>query len=101
MATYRVVCVKKWRVSHPEPHTHVVGVGTGERADWADMRWTVDDVARSLEEGDSFHTLDEATGQTAAVEIVRCTVCGSPDLRAVGDPAPHADLEAMRECIYE
>ena len=49
MASWRIVCVKRGTANQP-PHTHITGVGTGDRADWADMRWTLEKVVKAMAE---------------------------------------------------
>jgi len=49
VASWRVLCVKRGAVMHPYPHAHVTGVGTGDRSDWADMRWTLDQVIAAMD----------------------------------------------------
>lgn len=71
----RIVCTKRAIIADPTPHPHIVGVGTGERHDWADMRWRLDQVLAAMEEGDVFYT-QSAGGDTAEIETYVCPRCG-------------------------
>jgi hypothetical protein len=61
MASWRVVCVKRETVNQPKPHIHITGVGTGDRANWADMRWALREVLAAMDEEDTFYTQSETT----------------------------------------
>jgi len=101
MASWRVVCVKRGTISHPKPHTHITGVGTGDRADWADMRWTLREVLTAMDEGDSFYTESETTGRITPVETYECAQCGGTCIRSSEDAVPDNNLDDVRNCIYE
>jgi len=101
MASWRVVCVKRGTIKHPKPHSHITGVGTGDRADWADMRWTLREVLAAMEEGDTFYTWSEATGRITPIETYECPQCGSTCIRSSEGSAPDNNLDAMRNCIFE
>ena len=83
MASWRVVCVKRWTVSYPERHSHIVGVGTGDRADWADVRWSLDQVLIARDQGDTFFAQSEANGPAVPIERYICSVCERPQIRSV------------------
>lgn len=100
MASWRIVCVKWGTVSHP-PHTHITGIGTGDRADWADMRWALEQVLEAMAEGDTFYTQSEATGQMTPVETYECFHCGEIYLRSAAGSVADNDLEKMRNCLYQ
>ena len=100
MASWRIVCVKREVISHPEPHSHVIGVGTGDRADWADLRWTLRQVLTAMDEGDAFYTQSQTSGEIIYVEGYRCRQCGGTHVRsAIGSPSD-SDLDSIRDCIY-
>ena len=100
MASWRFVCTKREAISHPVPHTHIVEVGTGERADWADMRWALCQVLTAKDEGDTFHTQSETTGQVTAVEKHRCPDCDRTHIRSASGSTRDSDLNNLRNCIY-
>lgn len=91
---WRVVCVKRVSVRLPRPHTHIAGLGTGESPTWADVRWTLRQVLKAIDEGDSFYILDEDSGSKTAVEKGKCRVCGANNLKP-------DSLEELRECKYK
>jgi hypothetical protein len=99
MAAWRIVCTKQSQVEQPTPHRHIVGVGTGDRPDWADMRWSLDQVLAVLEEGDVFYTQDAATGQVTLVEQGVCPYCHKTLLRSA-QPAGPDPLDGLRSCSY-
>jgi hypothetical protein len=78
MESWRVVCVKLGTVNHPQPHTHIIGVGTGDRADWADMRWTIPQVLEAMMEGDVFYTRSETTGRVTPQEKLKSSGIRAP-----------------------
>ena len=80
---------------------HITGVGTGDRADWADMRWTLREVLTAMEEGDTFYTQSETTGRITLVEPYECPPCGSTCIRSSEGSVSDNDLDDMRNCIYE
>ena len=101
MESWRVVCVKLGAVNHPTPHTHIIGVGTGDRPDWADMRWTFRQVLEAMMEGDIFYTRSDATGRVTPLITYRCPMCGSTCLRSLEGSVSDNDLDGMRNCVYE
>jgi hypothetical protein len=101
MASWRVVCVKRETVNHPKPHTHIIGVGTGDRPDWADMQWTIPQVLEAMIEGDIFYTRSKTTGRVTPLVTYKCPQCGSTCLRSSEGSMPDNDLDEMRNCIYE
>lgn len=101
MASWRVVCVKKETVNRPIRHSHIMSIGTGDRVDWADMRWRLDEVLNAMGEGDTFYTQDDATGQVAPVEKHKCPHCHRTILRSVDGATPSNNLDDLRSCIYQ
>jgi hypothetical protein len=101
MARWRVVCVKRRTVNHSHPHVHIVGVGTGDRADWADMRWTLEQVIMAMDEGDTFYTQGEPTAHISPVEKAPCPLCDRPCIRYQEGHMTDSSLDDMRECIYD
>jgi hypothetical protein len=101
MESWRVVCVKLGAVNHPTPHTHIIGVGTGDRADWADMRWTFPQVLEAMMEGDVFYTRSETTGRVTPLVTYKCPRCGSTCIRSLEGSVSDNDLDGMRNCVYE
>ncbi|MCS7222543.1 MAG: hypothetical protein RML36_14855 [Anaerolineae bacterium] len=100
MVLWRVVCVKRMRIRRPVPHIHIAGVGTGDRADWADMRWTLGQVLRAMDDGEVFYTQDDATGQIRLIERYLCPHCQRIYIRSA-EGIPEANLDDLRSCIYE
>ena len=100
MAYWRIVCIERATVLHPTPHPHIVGVGTGDRPDWADMRWSLNDVLAAMEEGDTFYTQGATSEHIAEVERYVCSMCGRVHIRSAEDKDDDNDLENLRECVY-
>jgi len=101
MASWRIVCVKQGSVNHPIPHTHVVGVGTGDRPDWADMRWTLAQILIAMDEGDTFYTQSATSGQVTQVERYVCPHCHQIHIRSASDSVPDNNLDNLRSCAYD
>lgn len=101
MASWRIVCAKREIISYPEPHPHVIGVGTGDRADWADMRWKLNQVLSAMDEGDAFYTQDETSGEITYIERYSCPHCGRTCIRPADGSPSDGDLGSMRDCIYQ
>lgn len=101
MESWRVVCVKLGTIHHPKPHTHIIGVGTGDRADWADMRWTFPQMLEAMVEGDIFYTRSETTGRITPLVTCKCPRCGSTCIRSLEASVPDDGLDEMRNCVYE
>jgi hypothetical protein len=101
MASWRIVCAKRVMISHPEPHPHVIGVGTGDRADWADMRWTLHQVLSAMDEGDAFYTKGVTNGEIIRIERYRCPQCGGTYIRPADGSLSDSDLGSIRDCIYQ
>jgi hypothetical protein len=101
MESWRVVCVKLGTVKQPKPHTHIIGVGTGDRPDWVDMRWTFPQVLVAMMEGDVFYTRSETSGRVTPLITHKCPLCGGTCLRSLKGSAPDNDLDEMRNCVYE
>jgi len=100
MASWCVVCVKRGTIAYPQPHIHIIGVGTGDRTDWADMRWTLGQVLTAMDEGDTFYTQGETTGEIRPVEKYECPLCDETCIRFSEGHASDSSLEDMRNCIY-
>ncbi len=88
-------------ITSPEPHAHIANVGTGERPDWADLRWELDQVFQALVEGDTFSVLNMADGRIIPIEKYTCPICGQMDIRLVGEEGAEYRLLNLRECIYQ
>ncbi len=101
MALWRVVCVKRALVHRPTLHTHIVGVGTGDRTDWADMRWTLDQVLTAMDEGDIFYTQSETTGRIRLIAKYVCPHCQRTHIRSAESSVLDSDLDDLRSCIYD
>jgi hypothetical protein len=97
--SWRIVCVKQEIVNYPRPHSHVTNVGTGDRPDWADMRWTARQVLAALTDGETFYTQDETTGQTTLIEKSKCPVCEKTCIRSTNETK--SSLSDLRNCIYQ
>jgi hypothetical protein len=100
MASWRIVCVKRGTVYHP-PHTHITSIGTGEQANWADMRWTLEQVLEAMADRDTFYTQSEATDKITPVETYECPHCGATHLRSAEGSVADNDLGGMRNCIFK
>jgi len=96
--SWRIVCVKRKTIFAPQPHLHIAGVGTGDAAVWADIRWTLHQALAALKKGDRFYILDEQNDQELEVVRIICPMCGEPIL---GEPgAGTSRLDEMRACKY-
>jgi len=98
-STWRIVCVKRRIFPQPRSHIHIVGVGTGESATWADLRWTLAQALAALKAGHTFYILDEEHGQPIQVVKTECRVCDKMILSAI--KTGNMQLENMRECVYQ
>jgi hypothetical protein len=65
------------------------------------MRWTPREVLAAMDEGDTFYTESETTGQITPIETCECPWCGGTCIRSSPGSAPDYNLEAMRNCIFE
>ncbi len=101
MAEWRIVCIKKKIIERPESHLHISNVGTGERPDWADMRWDLDQVFQALYMGDTFSVHNMADGRIIPIEKYTCPICGQLDIRMFGEGGAEYRLVNLRECIYK
>jgi hypothetical protein len=97
--SWRIVCVKRRMIPHPRSHIHIVGIGTGESATWADLRWTLTQALAALKEGDTFYLLDEENEQQMEVVKTKCAVCNKMILSAI--KTENTQLQNMRECVYK
>ena len=96
--SWRIVCVKRRIISHPRPHVHIIGIGTGESASWADMRWTSTQALAALKEGDTFYILDEDSEQQVQVAQTKCALCNKIVLSANSGTTQQ---ENLRDCLYK
>jgi hypothetical protein len=90
--TWWIVCVNWSEVELPEPHSHITRLGTGDRADWADMRWDLDQVVEAIQQGDSFVVVQDSIDPIHAVKAGPCPVCGQMVL-STGDDALMTELQ--------
>jgi hypothetical protein len=65
------------------------------------MRWTLREVLAAMEEGETFCTESETTGQITPVEAYECPQCGSTCIRSSEDAVPDNDIDEKRNCIFE
>src|SRR3954462_5670469 len=100
MNAWRIVCIKQQEVMGPPPHVHVIGVGTGDRPDWADMRWELDQVHAARAAGEEFYTQSSSTGRRWPIQSYICPHCQQLNLRSVLESDPDALLQQFRGCIY-
>jgi hypothetical protein len=101
MNDWYIVCTKKVVVAGVPPHAHIAGVGTGERADWADLRWELEQVLEAMAAGEHFFTESIVTGRGTPVEAYTCPTCHTLQLRSASGAEPDAELDQLRECIYQ
>ena len=72
---YRIICTTQVPIYQPTTHAHIVEVGTGTSPDTYTRRWTLDEVIRAIDAGDSFYTYGERSRRSAWVQKVLCPVC--------------------------
>jgi hypothetical protein len=101
MNNWRIVCVKKGLVMGPPAHVHVIGVGTGEQANWADLRWELDQVLEAMTDGEHFFIESAITGRCIPVKVYTCSDCHTLQLRSTSASEPEVELDQLRECIYQ
>jgi len=94
MADFRVVCATNERT-----HRHITHVGTGSDAG-ATMYWTVDEVRRAINDGDTFYTISPSTGAFAVVEGATCGKdgCEVKTIRTVVDAISDNNLDNLPRC---
>jgi hypothetical protein len=95
--TWWIVCVKREGIEAPVLHTHITGVGTGDRADWADMRWELGQVLEAIAEGDTFVIVQNGGSGVTAVKAGPCPFCGQIVI-GLGDEAV---LENLPTCRFD
>lgn len=100
MTRYRVVCTEQEPVNRPPHRAHIVRIGTGQDPSKADKRWTVAEVYKAIEIGDSFFTRSPSTGAEAEVERWGCEGCGKPTLRSNPDGIRDNNLDSLRACNW-
>lgn len=94
MSQHRVVCTDQTNCNQGG---HIVGVGIGSNPNAASQRWTVGDVWRAIDSGDTFYT--EANGRTAKVRKYDCP-CGRGSLRSTADATTANNLDRLRICQW-
>lgn len=101
MARYRIVCIEK-HPTHKDRYHHIIAVGTGNDADKATQRWTVDDVIAALDSGDTFYVKD-GRGNVAEVVAKRCPVQGHTHriIITVADNKETDNLLNLRDCKWQ
>jgi Protein of unknown function (DUF3892) len=98
MANHRIVCTVKKVVQGPNPHTHIVAVGTGSSPGKATKRWKVQEVLDAMAGGDVFYTEGETSGKVARVEKCDCNICGKRYIRSHRDKVTDNNLNYLRTC---
>lgn len=96
MASHRIVCTEQKRPTH---HNHIMAVGTGETADKATERWTVEQVRSAILNGTRFYTVSPSTGKIANVERFDCA-CGVKTIRSSPDAVRDNNLDNLRICSW-
>jgi hypothetical protein len=95
---YRIVCVET-EYAADRKHHHILGVGTGPKADSADNQWTVAKVREAIRGGTKFHTESPSTQAKADVEPFTC--CGVQTIRSAGDAIEDNNLDNLRACAWK
>jgi hypothetical protein len=95
MSTYRIVCVNT-----EHPHSHIVKVGTGTKAEHYSRTWTVKEVLEAIEDGDRFYTVSPSTSKEAEVKADTCKIagCSIKTLRSTADGVKDNNLDYMPSC---
>lgn len=99
MASYRIVCTNQEPPDEPHDEAHIAVVGTGDDPDSADKKWQVGDVRDALDDGTTFYTKSETTGETAEVEKYDCS-CGYKTIRTKPDERIDNNLDDLRKCNW-
>ena len=98
MTSYRIVCTEQDPPDEPHDQAHIVAVGTGDDPDKASQRWELQEVLDTIDNGDSFYTKSESTGERAEVHEYECGTCGQTTLRSTADDTEDNNLNNLREC---
>ena len=98
MARYRIVCTTQEPVNEPNRNAHIVAVGTGNDPARVDRRWTLDQVLRAMDSGDSFYTQGVQSGKIAAVEKYQCPYCRRTFIRSTPDAVADNNLDNLPRC---
>lgn len=101
MTNYRIVCTEQMPASRPPQHAHIVAVGVGDNPDNATTRFTLDEVIRKMDSGDTFYTKGTESGMVANTEKYYCGHCQQYHIRSTRDAVKDNNLDYMRYCQWK
>lgn len=95
MADYQIVCVAR-----QAPHRHIISVGTEGTAASPASTYTVAEVRRMIDTGDSFHTISPTTSAKATVQKDTCQEpdCDVKTIRSGADAVTDNNLDNLVVC---
>ena len=99
MTDHRIVCGIEAMMSEPTWHTHIVEVGvSGFGPDKSERKFAIADVLAMMNDGHTFHVLDESSGKVAYVTPVQCDVCRHRIIRSAYGAIVENDVERLPNC---
>jgi len=100
MGRYRIVCANQAPCPAASAPAHITRVGTAIDPNGIDIRWTVAQVLRALQEGDTFYSEGVSSGQQAEIESYQCPGCNLTSIRSVAGTAADSHLDKLRTCYW-
>ena len=74
-------------------------MGTGDDPDKYSKYWTLDEVLRAMDQGDTFYTKGETSGKVARTEKILCSSCQRMYvIRSTPDAVKDNNLDSLRKC---
>jgi Protein of unknown function (DUF3892) len=98
MAEYRIICTTQVPSNLPNDRAHIVAVGTGSSASTYDKYWSLSEVLKAMDNGDTFYTFGELSRKTAAVEKYKCPNCLQTHIRSTPDAVKDNNLDNLSGC---
>lgn len=98
MPQYRIICTEQEPAGVPNDRAHIVRVGTGVTATQYSRKWTLAEVIKAMDNGDTFHTVSESTGKIAQVVKYQCAVCKGWHIKSSPDAVKDNNLDNLRTC---
>jgi len=101
MTRYWIVCTEQVPPDKPNDVAHIVAVGTGDKPESADKRWTLKEIYDAMDKGDTFYTKGSSNGQEASVSKYECKLCGRSTIRSAPDTVTENNLDNLRKCSWK
>lgn len=101
MTAYRIVCTEQMPASKPPQHAHIVAVGVGDDPNNANGRFTLAEVIRKMDAGDSFYTKGVQSKSVANVVKYWCSYCQQMHIRSSPDAVKDNNLDSLRYCHWK